>query len=445
MSNADLLPALAKLLCGAVDHATRQRASLHVLDWLACCAAAQNHALALTLSERTCAAPVGNVAAWSAGYRTPEAALLLNGALGNLQEMDDVHRGAILHPGPVVIPAALACCTAMTTGKALLDAIVRGYEVMIRIGRAIGRSHYQYWHPTSTCGAFGAAAACASLLSLDPRQTAYALGSAGSRTGGLWQMRHEDVPSKSLHNAEAARAGWLAAELAARGVRGPLGILDGPQGLFAATSRDADPAQVLAEAADWLIHEVSFKPWPACRHVHPAIDALLALLPAAQASEVVLVELHTYREALEFCDLVHPLTELEARFSLQHALAAVLTYGRPRFEHYAARALSSAPVSALRARVTLAEDPIYTARFPHHFGARLKLTLANGECLQHSVTDAWGDPEWPLDESDLAAKSDSLMRWGGLGSARIGSLLDAVHGLHEHDCSALLAAIAGPA
>jgi 2-methylcitrate dehydratase PrpD len=445
MRAPDLLPSLARLLVREVDDRARRRAAHHLLDWLGCAAAGLREPLAQVLAARTARAPEGPAAAWGCGYRTPEAALLQNGALGNLLEMDDVHREALLHPGPVVIPAALAACTPATPGRALLDAIVRGYEAMIRVGRAIGRSHYAFWHPTSTCGAFGAAAACASLRGLEALPTAWSLGSAGSRTGGLWQMRHEDVPTKSLHNAETARAGWLAAELAALGVTGPLGILDGPQGLFVATSSDADPVRVLADADAWLLAQVSFKPWPACRHAHPAIDALLALAPLPAPEAVAGLTVHTYREAVDFCDRPQPRTALEAKFSLQHALAAILALGRPALAHYAPDALGREPLPALRARVRVLEDPALSARFPRHFGARVSLALRDGRVLEHAVADAWGDPEWPLDAAALAAKASALMRYGGLAEARIEALHAAVATLPEGDCGALLAAIAEPA
>ncbi len=430
---ASLTEQLAQQLQRPVDEAARVRASALVVDWLGCALGALRSPLAAQLRGVVQAQAGGNATALTVGGRAVGDALLLNAALGNVLEMDDVHRGAILHPGPVVIPVALAASEAAgATASQFLDAVVRGYEATIRVGRACGRGHYRYWHPTSTAGAFGAAAAGASVLGLAADATADALGTAGSRTGGLWQMRHEPVPTKSIHNAEAARSGWLAAQLAAAGLRGPRRILEGEQGLFAATAPDADPAAVTATDPDWLLHSTSLKPWPACRHAHPAIDALLALLPQLQGIEpaqIARIEVATYAEALRFCDRPQPTTELEAKFSLQHALASILVHGRPQLSHYRIAACAEPQVAELRRRVVAREDPACSARFPAHYGATVELSLDDGRCFSSARVDAWGDPECPLSAAAITAKALALADWGGVPAALASALFEQVASL----------------
>lgn len=432
---ASLTEQLARRLQQPVDAAARERAALLLVDWLGCALAALRYPLARQLRDVVQAQPLGAVVALGAGRRSVVDALLINGALGNVLEMDDVHRGAILHPGPVVIPVALAVAQAEAADAlALLDAIVRGYEATIRIGRALGRQHYRYWHPTSTAGAFGAAAAASSLLRLPVDSLADALGNAGSRTGGLWQMRHEPVSTKSLHNAEAARSGWLVAQLALAGMRGPRRILEGEQGLFAATAPDAEPLQVTADDGDWLIHGTSLKPWPACRHAHPAIDALLdalAMPDAADADAIARVEVRTYAEALRFCDRPQPQTELEAKFSLQHALASILVHGRPQLAHYTTEACGDAELAPWRARIQLSEDAACSGRFPTHYGASVRLVLADGRSVEGGRTDAWGDPECPMSAEDVIAKAMALAQWGGVPAGLAQSLFGQVRMLPD--------------
>ena len=449
-------PTLSERLAGQlqrpVDAAARRRAATLLVDWLGCALAALRYPLAAQLQQVVRAQGAGDAVALAAGRRSVADALLVNGALGNVLEMDDVHRQAILHPGPVVIPVALAAAQACGgDGQAVLDAVVRGYEATIRVGRALGRGHYRYWHPTSTAGAFGAAAAAASVLGLGRSCSADALGNAGSRTGGLWQMRHEPVPTKSLHNAEAARSGWLAAQLAAAGVRGPRRILEGEQGLFAATAPDADPAAVVAEEADWLIHQTSLKPWPACRHAHPSIDAMLdalAQLPAGEAARIERVEACSYAETLRFCDRPLPGTELEAKFSLQHALASILVHGRPQLSHYTEQACADAGVAQWRARVQVHEDPACSARFPAHYGATVRLWLDDGRRIEAARVDAWGDPECPMDEAQVDAKAMALAAWGGVPATVARAILDQARGLADggrrEDFDAALAQVEAP-
>jgi 2-methylcitrate dehydratase PrpD len=426
---ATLTERLIPLLRREVAAETRARARAHLLDWCACAAAAMAYPQGAMMGRFAASTAAGVATLIGADRREPLMAAFANGGLGNVLEMDDVHRASILHPGPIVIPAALAAVQAQgATLNDLLDAIVRGYEATIRIGRALGPSHYRYFHSTSSAGAFGAAAAVGSVLGLSDEALADALGNAGTRTGGVWQMRHEDVPSKSLHNAQAARAGYEAAALAALGFAGPRSILEGPQGLFAAMAPEADAALVTQSESDWLIHQTSFKPWPACRHAHPAIDAALALRaqlekrraldPLADPGPVVAVRLESYADALKFCDNAQPTTEAQAKFSLQHAVAMVLLHGTPKLTHYRSPHLESRYVAALRGRIAVAELPELTRAYPQHFGAQLALELRNGMTLRHRVNYALGDPENPMDARALKLKALALLSSVGMPELR---------------------------
>ncbi|WP_057636223.1 MmgE/PrpD family protein [Stenotrophomonas ginsengisoli] len=435
VASPSLVQQLATQLQRPVDAPARQRAAALLVDWLGCALGGLRGPLAQQLQGVVASCAPGPCTALSAGQHDIHDALLINAALGNVLEMDDVHRAAILHPGPVVIPVALAATQRQNgNGHDLLDAIVRGYEATIRVGRALGTSHYRYWHPTSTAGAFGATAAAASVLGLDATQTADALGTAGSRTGGLWQMRHESVPTKSLHNAQAAQSGWQAALLAQAGLRGPRYILEGEQGLFAATAPQAEPALVVAAEADWLIHSTSLKPWPACRHAHPAIDALHDALASGRpgdGAQVVAIEVATYAEALRFCDRAEPQTALQAKFSLQHALAAICAHGTPVLAHYTDAACADPAIARLRSAVQVVEDAACSARFPAHYGANVRVQLADGRVLQAQRVDAWGDPEQPMHPADIDTKAMELAQWGGVEPGLAHALIVQVRNLAE--------------
>jgi len=308
----------------------------------------------------------------------------------------------------------------------LLDAGVRGYETMIAVGRTLDERHYAHWHPTSTAGGFGAAAAAASVFGLDGAATVAALGTAGSLAGGLWRMRHEPVMTKAVHVAQAALTGLRAAHLARVGGTGPRYILEGEQGLWAAMTVAPRP---LALGRGWAIDEVSFKPWAACRHAHPAIDAALVLRGTGKLTHPVRVE--TYRDALLFCDRPDPATPAEARFSLQHAVAIVHAHGRPRPEHFEADAIAA--LADARAGVSVSEADEFTERYPEHFGARVS---TGGESL--TLPDALGDPERPLGRTGLERKADELFAWGQVEpclAARLKGLA-----LEGEDAPALLAA-----
>ena len=419
------LTAVQRLALASMDLRSRPewqaRAALHLLDWLGCAASGAVSAQGLAFARWLNTQAAGSAPTLAGRHADAAAAAAYHGALGSALEMDDIHRSSILHPGPVVIPAALAAAGSGSTGPQLLGAIVAGYEVMIRVGRALGPSHYRMWHTTSTAGSFGAAAAAAAMLGLDAPATAQALALAGTRAGGLWQVRHESSLGKAWHMAGAARDGLAAAQLAAAGLTGPLGVLDGPSGWFAATAPAADPSLIdEARAEPWLT-DVSFKPWPACRHAHPAIDALQEACAgiAVDAAQVERIELRSYADALRFCDRPLPIDSAQARFSIQHALAAWLLWGEPRLAHYEAAALRGSEIEALRAKVVLQIDSGIDARYPAHYGAAVVVTLRDGTQLQAQLRDTRGDPARPLVLAALHDKARMLMQGGGWSAARI--------------------------
>jgi 2-methylcitrate dehydratase PrpD len=380
---ATLTEKLASHLLRPVEANVQTRARLHLLDWLGCVAGARG-------SE------VGVVQ-----QRFAEESVVIRAAfLGNVLEMDDVHRTAILHPGPVIWPTALGDAEAGM--ERVLAAAVRGYEAMIAVGATFDAHHYAHFHPTATAGVFGAAASVASLFDCDEGEIVNALGLAGSVTGGLWQMRHEPVMAKQWHLAHALQTGGSAGFYAAHGVTGPRAILEGPQGLHAATCKSPRPLDL---GPDWRIAEVSFKPWAACRHAHPAIDAALELRRAGALSGAIEVE--TYADALAFCDRPKPSSVTEAKFSIQHAVAVVRERGVPRLEDFDPAAIAA--LAHARADVTVREAPDISGRYPEHFGARV---TAGGSTVE--LLDTRGDPERPLDEAGVIEKARALFAWGGL-------------------------------
>ncbi|WP_077228854.1 MmgE/PrpD family protein [Sphingomonas hengshuiensis] len=376
------------------SEAVRARARLHLLDWLGCVAGALRSPVAEVQRAAGCGSAIDR-AGW----------------LGNVLEMDDIHRSAILHPGPVIWPTALAVPDAPL--DAALDAAIGGYEAMILVGAMFDANHYRHWHTTATAGTFGAAMTAALAIGADEAQCVSALGLAGSVTGGLWQMRHEPVMAKQWHLAHAVRTGRAAAVEAANGITGPRYILEGPQGLFAASCARAKP---LALGDGWQLEQVSFKPWGACRHAHPAIDAALTL--RAQGQLVLPVHVGTYRDAITFCDRPSPASVVEAKFSLQHAIAIVVARGVPQLADFEPEAI--AELAPLRAQVTVAESSAITAAYPAHYGARVSCDAG-----VVALVDTLGDPERPMDGDAIVEKARTLMAWGGLDDVAAGQAIDA--------------------
>lgn len=436
-----LIAQFADHLHRPVPAALRRRAALHLLDWAGCAVIGATMPVAEALASVLLDASPGPCTAIGLASRVgTEAAARYNGALGNIYEMDDVDKRARLHPGPVVIPAALAMAQATGADAAtLLDAIVRGYEAVIRLGRALGDGHYRVWHSTASAGTVGAAAAVSFILGLDRDQLAHSMALAITRTGGLWETRNDPLSNaKQVHNAQAAGDGLLAARMAAAGLRGPARILEGAEGLFAATAPGADPGSLLAGATGsaWCLDDVSLKPWPACRHAHPVIDAALALLAGIgrdrlTLADVAAVAVQTYGDALRFCDRPDPQTVIEAKFSIHHAVAVTLLGGPPPLAAFDPAMIADTDVATLRARVKVAVGEPYAGAYPGHFGARLAVTLADGTLLVQEQADALGDPENPLPLDRVIGKARGLMLAAGMEEGVVAQLVTECLGLAD--------------
>lgn len=351
------------------------------------------------------------------GARSAETAAFVNGALSHIVEMDDVDRGSVLHPGAVVIPAALALAEIRSrSGRELLSAIVAGYEVAIRIGAAVGKKHYFYFHNTSTCGVFGAAAAASWLLDLDEERIVWALGNAGTQASGLWEFNAEGAMSKHLHAGRAASNGVLAALLAERGFTGPSRILEGERGFFRAMAPDANPERVvsgLGGLTPLKIHGVSLKPHASCRHTHSAIDCALALRPRIGTERIDSVEVDTYGATRALCDRPLPATPYDAKFSLQFCVAAALLRGEAGLGAFGEDSIRDSRVRALTSKVRLRVEPDIEARYPAEWPARVRVRLVNGATLDAEIPYPKGDPENPLSRIEIEEKFSALAAFGG--------------------------------
>ncbi len=402
ISENPILTELSELLSRPVETTDLQRARLHLLDWIGCAVAGAIEPAGEALRARPVTDPLSQAFAW--------------GGLGNILEMDDVDKRALLHPGPSTIPAAIAVGQNQAASmSSVLSAIVIGYEATIRLGRAVGAGHYALWHSTGTCGAIGAAAAAAHLSGLSAGQTAQAMALAISQSAGLWHTRHDPASmGKQLHTAVAARAGVDAAQLAGAGFIGPLGILEGEQGFFAAMCPGSEASDVLANrASGWAIHDVSFKPWPACRHAHAVIDAALALRDQIDVDQSSELTVRTYADALKFCDNPAPSTVIEAKFSLQHSVSVAIQRGAPSLDDFSIEAINDPQLSAMRSRIRVEVGDDFEAAYPARFGAEVSC----GD-LTETAPDALGDPENPMSDQHIRDKADMLMQAGAL-DARI--------------------------
>ncbi len=394
-----------------------QIAQNYVLDWLGSALAGGATVPGKILCDYARGERAGHYRIVGTGHcSSAEGAALANGGLSHILEMDDLDRISVLHPGAVVIPAALAMAEQRgSTGRELLSAVIAGYEIAIRIGEAVGKRHYYYFHNTATCGIFGSAAAAGWLMGLDEQQLVWALGNAGTQAAGLWQFNLEGAMSKHLHAGMAAANGMRAASLAALDFSGSRSILEGKQGFFAATSPDANPKLVVKDlgVCQSKIRNVSIKPHASCRHTHPAIDAALAIRNRLANGEIKHCQVDTYSAALDLCDNPDPQTAYSAKFSLQYCVSSALARGRVGLVDFSPESISDSDVRQLQSRTSVALDPDFEQGYPIQWAARVSITLDDGKLIQETVFNPRGDPENPLSAAELEAKFRQLATFGG--------------------------------
>jgi 2-methylcitrate dehydratase PrpD len=412
---------LVRLIGGKrASEADLTAASLFVLDTLACAIGGRNVPPARMLAA---------VAPPEQGDTARRAFLL--GGLSHMIEMDDLHRDSVTHPGCVVIPAAWAVADERNLGgRAFLEAVLDGYEACCRIGMAVGKAHYRVWHNTSTCGPFGAAMAVASLIGLNEDETVWALGNAGTQSSGLWEFLATGAMSKHLHTARGAESGLLAAYLAEQGFTGPERILEGEKGLFAGACPDPVPEAIAAiPGGPWELTRTSIKPWPCCRHVHPAIDAAIALHRELGGTAVKAVRVGAYQAALDVCNRPRPEDAYSAKFSLQHTVAIALADGRVDQASFDASARDR--MAGERAKVEVALAPAIDQAYPKNWGVEIDVETADGRTLSANRHDAKGDPESPVTADELKVKAAMLLADGGLTANQAERLVASVLGLVE--------------
>src|SRR5438093_10014117 len=343
---------------------------------------------------------------------TPHFAALVNAAASHVAEQDDVHNGSVFHPATVVFPAALAMAQTLgSSGRQLLTAAVAGYEVGIRVGEFLGRSHYKVFHTTGTAGTLAAAAAAGSLLGLTPAQMQHAFGSAGTQSAGLWEFLRTAADSKQLHTAHAAAAGLMSACLAREGFTGAAQILEGPQGMAAGMSSDADPAKLTDDLGTrWATVETSFKYHASCRHTHPAADALLQVMQAnrLQPADLARVVTHVHQGAIDVLGpVVKPASVHQSKFSMGTVLALVARFGHAGLVEFEQHFQDEATI-ALRERVEMVLDAEVDAAYPRHWIGKVTVTTTDGRVLQGRVDEPKGDPGNTLSREEVAAKAQRL-------------------------------------
>ena len=383
-------PAATRVLAGRIAALTFadlprpvvEHAKACLLDWIGAAlagSASPTAAIALRIVPEL----AGAGRATLAGARrtaSPFGAAFYNGAVAAVDEIDDVHQDASLHPGITVLPAALALAEDRgASGARLLAAVVAGYDVVARVARAAGPAHYRHWHTTGTCGTFGAAAAAGHLLGLDAAAMTMALGLAGTQAAGLWEsLNGEATMAKHLHSARAASSGVLAARLAQEGFRGSPSILEGPKGFLTAASqatREDIRRLTTGFGRPFLITRNFFKRYACCRAGFEGVEVIERLCETdRQALDGIRrITVTMTPQRLWLVKNRNPVSAFDAKFSLPFCMALMACRGSVAAGDFTAANLRDPAIRRFMRKITLVADPACPVK------ARIAVEFRGGE------------------------------------------------------------------
>jgi 2-methylcitrate dehydratase PrpD len=422
----------------ALSDEVRHYAKRHLLDTIGVMIAGAGGSVA-THAEAMLAAvrPEGGV---PVPGRTRRADLLdaafLGGTAAHGIELDDGYTRGSVHPGCTVVPTVLAVGHARNaSGKALLEAVVAGYEIVTAIGGAVHPDLRQRgFHPTGAVSVFGAAVAAAKLRGLSPRQLANAFGIAASSAAGLFAFVNGGGDIKRLHAGHAAREGLQAALLAEQGVEGPPGVIESRDGFMQAFAfgRGGKPRAIaLPPDVPFGITDCYIKPNPCCRHIQPAVEALIGLLADEKIAtdDVKLVEAETYRIAAEHAGTGWD-DYASAQLSFPYLMSLALRYRAIKFEHFDEPTRRDPVFADLAKKLRVAAPPEIDSLYPRLRPARVTVTTARGEKFTRQADEALGSRLVPFGDEGLTEKFHGLVA-PVLGEARARELARRLWAIEE--------------
>ena len=373
----------------------------------------------------------------------PERATFVNTTFSGSIDADDVHVGSMLHPGCIVISAALAVGEARgASGERILAAIAAGYENMIRIGLSLQPSHFRRgFQSTATCGGFGAATAAACLMFEGPdraERIAETLGLVASFSGGLTQFYHSGSTVKRIHAAHAAGEGVHAALLAAAGFSGPADILEGKDGFARAYADGHDFDKGLSGLGEqWRLLEVAIKPHASSARVLSAIEATASL---CTEHGLTIEDIDTIRVGIPKViqgrlTVNEPRDIQAAQMSLPFCMAMVLKQGRAVPEGFTLNiddfetTLADPSVMAISSRVSCElDDDAERVSTEQSVGAKVTFQLKNGKVVECFIDAPKGSVSRPFTMDDHVARFRAELA-RRFDAARVDALQAEVQGL----------------
>lgn len=375
----------------------------------------------------------GEAVIWGSPLRVPaHDAVRINAAMVHSLEFDDTFERGFIHPSAITFPAALAVADMVggISGREFLAATTAAIDVACRLAIASQPGVDGFatgWHNTTVIGYLSSALLAARLMKLNCEQTVNAAGIAYHQAAGNAQSHIDGALTKRLGPGFASSAGVLAARLAARGVTGPAGVLEGKKGWWQQYHKGHYSRALLFDGLgkDFPAMEMSYKPWPSCRGSHTSADAALQLVrrDGLRADQVERILIRNSPTEWPFLSNPierkrRPATTVEAQFSIPWVVACAIVDGKVAIGHFAPAALQRADILALTAKIdTVQDDHLVNPRGgPGH--VEIAVTTRDGKVLRQHVAAAKGDPDTPMSAAETDAKFADCIAHAGMSSGQ---------------------------
>jgi len=361
----------------------------------------------------------------------------INGTAVHALDYDDCSYSLAGHPSVAILPGLLALAESVNAnGRDVLISFVTGFETLAHVAHAVHMHHYEKgWHPTSTLGVFGAAAAGSRLLGLDVEQTARALAIAVSMAAGV--KANFGSMTKPLHAGQCTRHGTYAAMLAREGFTANPEAFEHKQGFFEVFNGPGnyDAGKMLvnwANPLDILLPGAGLKQYPCCAGTHSAIDAMISLREkhGLTADNVRNVRSTTHARVLVHTNRPHPGSVLDAKFSVQYCLARALMHGEVTFDHFEGDSFRDPDVGRLLGRIETAAHTYEPKGMDESFECELIVTTVDGKTVRTRVDQPLRGPNNLVPPDRLESKfRDCAIR--ALAPSAVGRLYELLRGLES--------------
>jgi aconitate decarboxylase len=357
-------------------------------------------------------------------WGTPELlsaphAALVNGALVQSFELDDVHRQGVLHVGAVTLPPLLAVTELRPglSGRDFLRSAVAGYEIGPRVGKCMGPQHIgQGWHSGATVGVFSAVSGAAAALGLSSEQAVHALGIAGTQSSGLMAAQYGAMV-KRMHAGRAAQSGLYGALLAEAGFTGIVDVFESPYGGFCSTFSRSNDRFNLDELSwelgrAWETMRISLKFYSCVGSNHTTLDAIrnMQLETPFGADDIASIVVHGSQVTVEHVGWPYkPQGLVSAQLNLAFCVATLLLEGDVFVDQFTDAVTNDCRRIELSKTVSVVHDPSITARGSNYrHMVRVEVHLKNGVKLEQTVEAPRGSENSFASEFDIVQKFKKL-------------------------------------